>query len=925
MIKRLISFFVCVTFFSANFQYADAQFLSVNQLPVPGAMIGESTPFAPLSLKGLVINPRKPLEFQFIMDTGKGPRDTASIKEEANRLVKYFLAGLTIPEGELWVNLSPYEKDRMTTPSLGQTELGRDLLAQDYILKQLTASLIYPEKDLGKEFWNRVYTKAQKQFGTTNVPVNTFNKVWILPDEAQIFEHGPAAYVTQSTLKVMLDEDYLAKQKHLSIQASSVSSEIIRQIVIPEITKEVNSGKNFAPLRQIYGAMILAKWYKETIANGLLDALYTNRNKVGGIDLLDPTIKEQIYRRYLQAYKRGVFDFIKDTAAPDGQKVARKYFSGGFTARGMKLGRDGAMSAVKPDGAEISLIFDLRPVSTTVDAAMFLPQTRLRWILNGNTGEALKDSLREFLFEGNHLFLSFRQVDNLVRVVKTMSINSYPGTEGKVNQVKAYLAELMDAVENRGQYESYTKLSDALHTIDPTQGNDVYKDFGHPEHVGQKSGFGQIKKIVFGQSITERGEDWRKVRRDEAQVSSTAGPRKADAAMIEQTYRVLGHFKRDVVQIKMIRSAYTKLGIEDPDPDMEKYLEGIFHHLKLWLELILKNARLLMDDPEVETLILELIIVYIEAQSLRSKSRHISSDEQALRQKIMRLTGIKAHKGGIVISDKLSHQYPYAAQLVSSHWGQISREIEQPESLARQGLIASRKNMGLSNTTRIDLWTFMARYYLLWIAGDIPMTEAPTDHIASDAVMSSDSGRGAESTGQGRIQGLGVIETYEKIFASLGVDVQALKARAEAKKRSLVEKINSLQLKRGDPIEVHFGFATGYLSEGEQGVFKGQYIDLKDGELHVFINGRTMAFYFRRFFYTLGQLILRDVRKDRAMLPPGGIDLNQIAIQRSGHVIKVQFDPAQLAQLEQGDFEGFTPVMTGFQYITSPLPILGIK
>ena len=124
------------------------------------------------------------------------------LKQQANQLVKYFLAGLTIPEGDLWVNLSPYEKDRMVPEALGQTDLGRDLLAQDYILKQLTASLIYPEKDLGKEFWSRVYAKAQQQFGTTNVPVNTFNKVWILPDQAQVFENGNAAYVTKSTLKV---------------------------------------------------------------------------------------------------------------------------------------------------------------------------------------------------------------------------------------------------------------------------------------------------------------------------------------------------------------------------------------------------------------------------------------------------------------------------------------------------------------------------------------------------------------------------------------------------------------------------------------------------------------------------------------------------------------------------------------------------
>src|SRR5271169_2065036 len=215
MIKRLIASVACFTFIFSYLPFADAQEFSINQLPVPGTMVGISTPFTPLALKGLIVNPQKPLEFQFIVDSGRGSQDTASVKAQANQLVKYFLAGLTIPEGDLWVNLSPYEKDRMVPESLGQTELGRDLLAQDYILKQLTASLIYPEKDLGKEFWSRVYARAQEQYGTTNVPVNTFNKVWILPDQAQVYENGPAAYVTKSTLKVMLDEDYLALSRHV--------------------------------------------------------------------------------------------------------------------------------------------------------------------------------------------------------------------------------------------------------------------------------------------------------------------------------------------------------------------------------------------------------------------------------------------------------------------------------------------------------------------------------------------------------------------------------------------------------------------------------------------------------------------------------------------------------------------------------------
>ena len=56
-----------------------------------------------------------------------------------------------------------------------------------------------------------MYTqKPSSNSEPTNLPVNTFNKVWILPDQAQVFENGKGAFVTKSTLKVMLDEDYAA-------------------------------------------------------------------------------------------------------------------------------------------------------------------------------------------------------------------------------------------------------------------------------------------------------------------------------------------------------------------------------------------------------------------------------------------------------------------------------------------------------------------------------------------------------------------------------------------------------------------------------------------------------------------------------------------------------------------------------------------
>ena len=122
--------------------------------------------FVPLSntysfpvLKGLKLDPNNPLTLEFIVDTAD-KRDIA--EEEASNLVRYFLAGLTIPEEEIWVNLSPYEKERVIPENLGQTDLGKDLLSQDYLLKQLTSSLTYPESDTGKDFWEKTYAEVLK-------------------------------------------------------------------------------------------------------------------------------------------------------------------------------------------------------------------------------------------------------------------------------------------------------------------------------------------------------------------------------------------------------------------------------------------------------------------------------------------------------------------------------------------------------------------------------------------------------------------------------------------------------------------------------------------------------------------------------------------------------------------------------------------
>src|SRR5208283_5492234 len=162
------------------------------RLPAPGVMVHLSPEFNPPILKGIKVHPDNPFHFDFILDKGDSELNNDQIKNESSKLIKYFLASLTIPEKDLWVNLSPYEKDRIIPNSFGLTEMGRDLLSEDYLLKQITASLIYPETQLGKKLWQKVHAQAQTKYGTTNVPINTFNKVWIVPEKAVVYENAKA-------------------------------------------------------------------------------------------------------------------------------------------------------------------------------------------------------------------------------------------------------------------------------------------------------------------------------------------------------------------------------------------------------------------------------------------------------------------------------------------------------------------------------------------------------------------------------------------------------------------------------------------------------------------------------------------------------------------------------------------------------------
>ncbi|MBF0387415.1 MAG: hypothetical protein HQL20_06120 [Candidatus Omnitrophica bacterium] len=278
------------------------------------------------------------------------------------------------------INLSPFEKDRIIADNFGLTEMGRDLLAQDYFLKQLAASLTDPDTTLGKEFWRRIYQAAFEKFGTVDVPTDTMSKVWIVPGKAVIHEKGAAMYVAESHLKVMTESDYFAMQnaavaagqdKLLSDEAQAkarIANQVMREVIVPAIEKEVNEGKSFAPLRQVFSGMLLATWYKLALKESVLAKVYGDRSRVKGIDQ-DPAANQAIYEQYLAAFRKGVVNMIREDADRFSDEIIpRKYFSGGFDRNGDLAERVPVASLSLDPAADDGVGIQLRP-STNNNAA----------------------------------------------------------------------------------------------------------------------------------------------------------------------------------------------------------------------------------------------------------------------------------------------------------------------------------------------------------------------------------------------------------------------------------------------------------------------------------------------------------------------------------------------------------------------------
>ena len=172
------------------------------QMPMPAAnqLVQLSQKYDEPTLRGVKVDPTDPFKLTFVYDKGS---EWKIDEKTAADLAQYFFAALITPTKDLWVNLSPFEKDRVIEDTVSETEIGDVFLAQDYLLKQLSSSLTSPDTETGKAYWAELASKSKiSNLKSENL---SMNKIWITPGEIKVYSDKTHTIIADAKLDVQTD------------------------------------------------------------------------------------------------------------------------------------------------------------------------------------------------------------------------------------------------------------------------------------------------------------------------------------------------------------------------------------------------------------------------------------------------------------------------------------------------------------------------------------------------------------------------------------------------------------------------------------------------------------------------------------------------------------------------------------------------
>jgi hypothetical protein len=281
--------------------------------------------------------------YMFMMEPEPGlgessPGITDLQSGEESSLV-HFLVGLSLPNDVFWVNLNPWEPERIIDTHLAYTDAGKIMLEADFQMKKDFCKYENPcESDTGAEYWglldkkkNELVKNCMDKYpgeieSVDNVFFSAATRLWIVPDRITAYGDDEELYIVDAVLDIYSEPVYEHSTFSIEDQSGSVSQsckeylgeaakeygyyakELEEEMILPLVVTEVNTGAQYEGLRQVYVSLALAQWYKSQYGSG--HNLFSDFIDSYTIENLESRVSwspQEIWDEYVISYKKGEY------------------------------------------------------------------------------------------------------------------------------------------------------------------------------------------------------------------------------------------------------------------------------------------------------------------------------------------------------------------------------------------------------------------------------------------------------------------------------------------------------------------------------------------------------------------------------------------------------------------------------------------
>ena len=317
--------------------------------------------------------------FKFVLKAKKADEGDAVIDmEDATELsLNSFFIGLSIPNDKFWVNLNPWEPDRILAKDLEATDVGKILLGADLHMKKDFCKYENPcEREIGEEYWRLLDEKGEELIkecmnnhpteikDINNVLFKAATRHWIVPDKVEAYETNNEIYIVNSTLGIYSEPVYehstyeivnqdvffvsRACKDDLSEAAKKYGryvKELEEEMILPLVVQEVNQGKDYSDLRCVYNSLALAQWYKDNYRySPSIFTDFIDSQNLTGLESKSTWSAKNIWSDYVRSFEEGEYHCWKNETYHEWNYIITRtqhYSSGGVDFMDIKITNKG--------------------------------------------------------------------------------------------------------------------------------------------------------------------------------------------------------------------------------------------------------------------------------------------------------------------------------------------------------------------------------------------------------------------------------------------------------------------------------------------------------------------------------------------------------------------------------------------------------